>query len=83
MKKKNLKNLRLNKRSISNLEKSKAVGGQAGSITIVPCWSVISCPTIGCTQGCTQEACDISIPLTDCISLPVIFHPCKDGIGDL
>lgn len=75
MKKKNLKNLKLNKRSISNLEKTNTVGGQEGSITIIPCWSVLSCPTVGCTDGC-----DISVPMTDCISLPVIFHPCREDI---
>ncbi|WP_046755097.1 hypothetical protein [Kordia jejudonensis] len=79
MKKKNLKSLKLNKRSISNLEKRNAVGGQAESISFVPCWSIISCPTV----GCTQEACDISIPMTDCISLPVIFHPCRADIQEV
>ncbi|WP_430410200.1 hypothetical protein [Kordia sp.] len=77
MKKRNLKNLKLNKRSISNLEKSNAVGGQeAISLLILDCWSVVGCPTI----GCTQQGCDISVPMTDCISLPVIFHPCRADI---
>jgi len=77
MKKKNLKNLKLNKRSISNLEKRNVFGGQVGSISLVPCWSILSCPTMRCTDGC-----DISVPMTDCFSMPVIFHTCRPDIED-
>jgi hypothetical protein len=54
MKKKSIKNLNLNKKSISNLSKKEIKGG-----TIYPtgfCWSIISCPSLTCTEGL---ACDI------------------------
>lgn len=53
MKKRNLKNLNLNKKSISNLSKKEVKAGVAASITLtaISCWSCLSCPTIDCTEG--------------------------------
>ncbi|WP_298520194.1 class I lanthipeptide [uncultured Kordia sp.] len=54
MKKKSIKNLNLNKKSISKLNSDEIKGG-----TIVPtgvCWSIISCPSLTCTEG---VVCDI------------------------
>ncbi|MGH1387968.1 hypothetical protein [Kordia sp.] len=56
MKKKEIKNLELKKRSISNLTKKEVNGGVFPTITIVSCWSCLSCPTIDCTEGIV---CDI------------------------
>ncbi|WP_046755796.1 hypothetical protein [Kordia jejudonensis] len=56
MKKRNLKNLRLNKKSISNLQEMK--GGRDESLsTIVPfCFTTLSCVLICVTKlGCDDE----------------------------
>lgn len=50
MKKRELKNLDLKKRSISNLNGEKVNGGIV-TVTVVSCWSCLSCPTIDCTEG--------------------------------
>lgn len=55
MKKKNLKSLKLNKRSISNLESNKVNGG---TILTAFCWSLVLCPTINCPTGdCSSIDC--------------------------
>jgi hypothetical protein len=61
MKKREIKNLNLNKKSISNLSKNEVNGGRAASVTIttvtiLSCWSCLSCPTVDCTEG---VLCDI------------------------
>ncbi|WP_430412466.1 class I lanthipeptide [Kordia sp.] len=62
MKKRGIKNLNLNKRSISNLSNKQAgkiKGGTITTATIVSCWSCLSCPTIDCTEGeiCSSLKC--------------------------
>jgi hypothetical protein len=55
MKKKSLKNLKLNKESISNLDHLKGRGDEIeGSLTIVPfCFTTLSCVLICVTKlGC-------------------------------
>ena len=59
MKKRSIKNLNLNKRSISNLSNKQAKGikgGTATTFTALSCWSCLSCPTIDCTDTCTDGA---------------------------
>jgi hypothetical protein len=57
MKKRNLKNLNLNKRSISSLSNKQAKGIKGGTVfTAFSCWSCLSCPTIDCTDTCTDGA---------------------------
>jgi hypothetical protein len=56
MKKKEIKNLELKKRSISNLSKKQVNGGVITTITVLSCWSCLSCPTLDCTEG---VVCDI------------------------
>ncbi|AXG70318.1 hypothetical protein KORDIASMS9_02557 [Kordia sp. SMS9] len=52
MKKRKLKNLDLKKKSISNLSQKQVQGGAVPTtVTILSCWSCISCPTIDCTEG--------------------------------
>jgi hypothetical protein len=54
MKKREIKNLNLNKKSISNLSNKEVKGVKGGlvtTITILSCWSCLSCPTIDCTEG--------------------------------
>ncbi|QHI38978.1 hypothetical protein IMCC3317_43780 [Kordia antarctica] len=54
MKKRNLKNLNLNKKSISNLSKNEVKAGAAASVptlTVLSCWSCLSCPSLTCTEG--------------------------------
>lgn len=61
MKKRNIKNLNLNKRSISNLSKKEVKGIKGGTATtmVLPCWSILSCPTYDCTNGeiCSSIEC--------------------------
>jgi natural product precursor len=61
MKKRKLKNLNLNKRSISNLSKKEVTGIKGGTATTfaLPCWSLLSCPTYDCTNGeiCSSLGC--------------------------
>ncbi|WP_156169007.1 hypothetical protein [Kordia jejudonensis] len=62
MKKRDIKkNLKLNKRSISDLSKKNIKAGAAASVTItaISCWSCLSCPTIDCTNGaiCSSIKC--------------------------
>lgn len=57
MKKKNLKNLRLHKESISNLDQMKAANIKGGTATIIPfCVTTLSCVLICVTKlGCTDD----------------------------
>ncbi|QHI38977.1 hypothetical protein IMCC3317_43770 [Kordia antarctica] len=48
MKKRNLKNLNLNKKSISNLSKNEIKGG---TVLTAFCWSNLSCPSLTCSEG--------------------------------
>ncbi|MGH1383461.1 hypothetical protein [Kordia sp.] len=56
MKKRNLKNLKLNKESISNLDSMKGGKVEAGSATIIPfCFTTLSCVLICVTKlGCDK-----------------------------
>lgn len=57
MKKREIKNLNLNKRSISKLTHKQSKGVKGGTaFTALSCWSCISCPTIQCTDTCTEGA---------------------------
>ncbi len=51
MKKREIKNLNLNKKSISDLSNKTVKGGVYPTLTVVSCWSCLSCPTIDCTEG--------------------------------
>jgi hypothetical protein len=55
MKKREIKNLNLNKKSISNLSKNEVKGGAFPTFTALSCWSCLSCPTIDCTEGALCE----------------------------
>lgn len=61
MKRKNLKSLKLNKKSISNFYTPSIVGGTIGSISCQPigiCAETQNCPTDGCnTNDCGTNAC--------------------------
>jgi hypothetical protein len=52
MKKRSIKNLNLNKKSISNLSKNELKGGTIiPTVTIISCISCFVCPTRSCTEG--------------------------------
>lgn len=54
MKKRNIKNLNLNKKSISKLNSDEIKGGTI--VLTAVCWSNLSCPTLTCSEG---AVCDL------------------------
>jgi hypothetical protein len=81
MKKKNLKSLALNRRTVSNLETSQNLGG-AGSTAPQCAITIFNCVTLQCvrTENCiplTKQEC-VSIVI-DCIT-QTEFPTCRDCI---